>query len=542
MSFEPHPKLTPIILYTTLVDHIAQPGSIDWVILQLEDILGDTEENDPFRFIIFRSLYFARGLRFRLQGSPMDIDEAIGCCHKALSCNQTLCTPGDKVRILCDLAESHIGRNTWTNSEDIDSAIHRLEIALRLESNDQPRPLVLHLAGGALYVRFERFGELEDLNCAIALQKQAIFLVPSSDGISPSWLEKLSLSMAALFEHTKERAVLAGGVGYIKQAIEIAGPDHRDKNRFLNTLGHLAYARHQHTSQSADLDESVYHLNSALEIPPVEIPGRLDTLTLLGRALQERFLRERDPTDIDRSIRYHRQRLEFELRKGHIVLPFVCSDYGNALESRFNHQREASDLRNAIWCYSKALAICPEDDPERSEDFNHLGNSLTQFSEISKEVSHVDAAILYFREAMSILISNQMENSTRIAYISGNLGQAYRLRFNYLEECDDLDNAIVHLARSAQILPETYIGLARIYAWLVVAHKLRFYATKDPEDASVAMQCYHLASVFPARSSLDKMNIALNWARFCNPSEIALDPYQIVIDSLTSVVSVEDDD
>lgn len=123
---------------------------------------------------------------------------------------------------------------------------------------------------------------------------------------------------------------------------------------------------------------------------------------------------------------------------GHRDRPGYLSNLGAALQIRFEHAGQPSDLDQAIDRFAEVIGITPADHPGRPMYLSNLGHALRTRFERTGEQADLDQAITIGRQAVD---TAPADHPNRPGCLS-NLGYALRIRFERAGEQADLDQAI----------------------------------------------------------------------------------------------------
>ena len=103
-----------------------------------------------------------------------------------------------------------------------------------------------------------------------------------------------------------------------------------------------------------DLEKAISIHEEAVQFTSITHPRHAGHLCGLCVALQEWAVRENDITDIERAIKLYENALGL-MDDDNADKPMLHSNFGNALEARFNHLGHLEDIDNAILSKQKAV-------------------------------------------------------------------------------------------------------------------------------------------------------------------------------------------
>ena len=120
--------------------------------------------------------------------------------------------------------------------------------------------------------RFERTGDLADLDAAIDLLRQAVAASPADHPDRARYLSNLGVALRARFERTGDRADLDAAVDAGRQAVAASPADHPDRALYLSNLGAALQIRFERTGDRADLDAAIDAGRQAVAASPGRPP------------------------------------------------------------------------------------------------------------------------------------------------------------------------------------------------------------------------------------------------------------------------------
>ena len=102
-------------------------------------------------------------------------------------------------------------------------------------------------------------------------------------------LSNLGTALLARFERTGQLADLDQALTVSREAVDATPAGHPDRPRHLSNLGTALLARFERTGQQADLDQAITRFSEAAGATPADHPDRPAHLSNLGAALRTRF-------------------------------------------------------------------------------------------------------------------------------------------------------------------------------------------------------------------------------------------------------------
>jgi tetratricopeptide (TPR) repeat protein len=371
------------------------------------------------------------------------------------------------------------------NIESLQSAIALLrEEADAAAPGDQDWPRRLSNLGAALQVRFERTGEVADLDEAIMLGREAAESTPPGDQDRPGRLSNLGAALRVRYGHTGRPRDLDDAITYGRAAVAAAPPGHEDRPAALSNLAAAVQVRFERTGQALDLDQAI-NLNreaiDATQAGDLDWPSRLANL---GTALQVRFERTGQLGDLDEAITVSGAAVSAAVPPHpHPHRARYLSNLGNALRVRFDRTGQAGDLERAIAVSQEAVDTAPDGHPDRPRYLSNLGNALRARFERTGRQSDLDQAVACFRAAVDATSAERPDLSRHLS----NLGAALLVRFGRTGQVTDLDEAIAASRAAVDIAPSAHPFRALYLSNLGNALQDRFRRSGQQADLDEAI-------------------------------------------------------
>ena len=330
---------------------------------------------------------------------------------------------------------------------DLQHAVSLLEEAVRSTSIWDYRHLMgLTNLGGALAHRFQRLGELSDLEQSISKHRDAVTLTPDCHPDKPTSLCHLGGTLLLRFERLGELSDLEDAISRLKYAVELSPVGHPAS---LDHLGISLLSRFERLGELSDLEEAISRLKDAVHLTPDGHPYRPACLNNLGVSIFTRFQRLGDLSDLEQAISSHRDATDLT-PDDHVRKPGHLNNLGCLLLRRFERLGDLSDLEQAIFRFGNAVNLTPDGHPNKSGRLNNLGDAFfTRFQHLG-ELNDLEQAIFRFEGALALVPDGHPDKHRPL----NNLGVALQYRFERLEELSDLEQAISTLVDAVYLTPD----------------------------------------------------------------------------------------
>ena len=380
--------------------------------------------------------------------------------------------------------------------------------------------------------KFERLGDVADLNEAISAQQQALHLTPDDDPHQPMHLHNLGHSFQSRFERLGDLVNLDEAITAQRQAVRLTPDDHPDRPEFLDSLGGSLFSRFERLGNLVDLDEAITAQQKAVRLTD-DHPNQARCLNNLGISLETRFERLNDLVDIHEAISAQREAVRLT-PDGHPGKPARLSNLGNSFVRRFDRLGDLISLDDAIMAQKQAVRLTSDDHPNKPGWLNNLGNSIhTRFARFGGLVD-LEEAIAAQQQAIHLTPGGHPDEPMYL----NNVGMFLRSRFERLGNTADLDGAIKAHRQAVCLTPDDHPGKSQSLHNL--GSSLRAQLQHQPDDATLkqAISTYSQSAKLPSGLPYLRFAAAKIWASLCLPTDSVgtLDAYSTLVSLLPRVV------
>ena len=146
----------------------------------------------------------------------------------------------------------------------------------------------------ALRMQFERSGDRDVLDEAVAASRAAVEALPADHPDRPGGLSNLGVALRTRYEHAGAAADLDAAIQAGRAAVTITPEDHPSRAAMLSNLGATLRIQVERSGDRDVLDEAVAASRAAVEALPADHPDRAAMLSNLGATLRIQFERSGD--------------------------------------------------------------------------------------------------------------------------------------------------------------------------------------------------------------------------------------------------------
>ncbi|KAG8703763.1 hypothetical protein FRC11_010453, partial [Ceratobasidium sp. 423] len=272
-------------------------------------------------------------------------------------------------------------------------------------------PSLLVNLGASWSDRFERLGELVDLEKAIEYESRAVALTPGDHLELPARLMNLGTSYNYRFKRLNELIDFQKSVECKNRALVLTPNDHPDLPSRLVSLG-VSYRDHfKRLGEPGDLEKAIECDSLALTLTPDDHPDLSSWQINLTASHSMRFYLLGEVDDISKAVEYMSMALKM-LPGNHPHLPTLYLNLGPSHSGRFQHLGQPDDLKEAIKYASHTLALTPNGHPDLSPRHLCMARFQFRYSRSTGDPSLMQDSLSSFRKASQSPIGAPNDKST----------------------------------------------------------------------------------------------------------------------------------
>ena len=388
-----------------------------------------------FRISMWRILHLSHALcvRFRQGGSIQDLDRAIVVMDESAKLTTNERDRAGRLRNLGDLYQNRFEASTAIN--DLNEAISAYNDARKAIAHID-RSALLHELGTALQRRSEVTNCLDDLREAVEVKKECV------DWLANGWYDlgmysnDLSHTLQDLYDWTDCLDDLDDAILASREAVSLAY-DNDDSASYLANLGVALRLKAIRTGSIEYFKEAVKATADALNSARLDHPSRAIFFSDYGDALEARFNRLAIPGDINRAVAAYEDALASGGGAGGCLRPCFLTSLSIALQARSSHEGSMADLDRAISVSAEAVRYT-RGCVDRAFHLNTLAIAFLSRFDFRGGVNDLERALETAQAAIECVTE---KSSTRAKYLK-TLGSALLRKFERTMVRNDLDQAI----------------------------------------------------------------------------------------------------
>jgi tetratricopeptide (TPR) repeat protein len=302
----------------------------------------------------------------------------------------------------------------------------------------------LNSLGNSLLGRFERYGDLSDINKSVLICEDAVQLTSDGHPEKPSSLSNLGHSLLHRFEQLGDLSDINKSVMMYEGAVQLTPDGNSGKPYILSCLGNSLFKRFEQLGDLSDINKSVLMREDAVQLTPDDHPHKPSFLSSLGNSLWGRFKRLGHLGDINKSILTSEVAVQLT-PDGHPQKPFLLCNLGTFLHDRFERLGDLSDLKKSVLMYEEAVQLTPDDHRYNPSMFNNFGSQLAQRFLQLGDISDINKSVLMAENAVQLTPDGHPNKTTWL----NNLGCLLACRFEMLGDPEDSQHLILYYTSAA---------------------------------------------------------------------------------------------
>jgi tetratricopeptide (TPR) repeat protein len=476
-------------LGTTLIRQVKYFNLVDYVddaVSNLQTAVSLTPADNPFLPFRLADLVDALLTRFTLKENLEDIEMAVTHQRDALEL-----TPDDAPQVQLAtwwdlLGSCHYYRyDRAGNVEDLEESIRSHQKSVEFTEDGDPALLVRLSNLGVPYMsRFEHLGNLDDITEAVKVQERTVNLSSEDDAKLPTRLNNLGLSLIQRYHHTDSEDDLKEAITHQQRSVALTPSNDPELSTRLHNLVISLDFQLDFQSSQADLDAAINMEQRAIELLSKDNPNLPTWLNNLGALFNRRADNGGTLDDLEQAISAHAKAVDVT-PADHPDLPIWWSNLGLAYRNKFIHTGDIDALQESIAVLQKSVKMTPPDHADLPGWLNNLCSALDSRFDYTGDREDIEEAIAVSREALRIVPTHRTSLRTTCLH---NLGTNLYVHFTrYLIE-EDLEESIRYLEEAVTLLPEEHAEFPAPMRALADAQMLRFehFGTAESLHAAIA--------------------------------------------------------
>lgn len=330
-----------------------------------------------------------------------------------------------------------------SNVEDLEEAIEITKRSLEIPDLGDPEfaqklpsfTKDLNSFGNLLRSRYERLGQLSDINDAIELGRDVLSFTPRTDPERPSYLNDLALALNGKSEASEDVAMLEEAIRLGSDAVLLTRRNDVDMPVWLANLGMYLSRLYQQTKEIETLEEAIRVSRRGISILPRGHPNLAGLSNNLGMALQDRYDKIKKAEDLNEAIRVTRQAINLSATGSPHHITFL-SNLGTLLTKQYDQTNLATDLAEAIQIQRTVVDSTPQNHPKLANRMNSLASSLDQRFNSEENMNDLQEAVRLSRDAYNIIPEGSKDFQHSSSTLATWLGRLHERtgRIEYLKE------------------------------------------------------------------------------------------------------------
>lgn len=314
-----------------------------------------------------------------------------------------------------------------------------------LDRNDPAHSIFASVYGERLFLRFQRTGNIRDLNEVIALGREQL----ENSGDS-QWMTRMSTCLESQYRHTNNLRDLDEAIDKARQALAAQTNQGTHSLQIRLHISGLLGLKSSHNGSTEDLNASIRTAEEAVELAAQCNSREVAKIQAgLGTSLLRRYEKTGNLEDLKRAIACSEQGVSLN-REGDGNRVTRLINLGGMKLRYFERTRDLRSLEEAIAAQRSVLSETAEKSLERASALSNLASSLRCSFEATGNSEFIDAAITNAQEAVEITD----KDSSNLFWRLDTLGGCFLVRYRLRKFEQDLDQAITIFRRANSAAPD----------------------------------------------------------------------------------------
>lgn len=353
----------------------------------------------------------------------------------------------------------------------------------RIPDDDSDRPLILTNTASAILETVKSDSDLGLIDEALSMYREAINIAPEGSQDQGVAIVNLVSAYRKANELDPDSALLDEALTQGSKALELFSDPDLYRAAALSAVGNAQRDRYSETGSLSDLDEALKHAEEALTLTPKQHPERAARLTNLAVLLSDDFKERANRSQLDHAIELYRQALSLPEPVASLVSE-RRNDLALALRDRHRDTENSQDLDESIKHAQQAAAASTIDELTYAGYVNNLASALFERYERDHNPADLTKAINCFNEAL-VASNNRLTEAYRY---ETNIGIALAARAQDTGSMDDIDQALLHMERSIELLPTSHPDRAYQISNLAYTYRQRSLMFQEGEHHNLALE------------------------------------------------------
>ncbi|MFG1798342.1 CHAT domain-containing protein [Nocardia sp. NPDC049149] len=374
---------------------------------------------------------------------------------------------------------------SYGQRDDLDRAEAYLRAAL--DADDSADVVTLLNLGNVLTTRVQFDPEHADLDEPITVLRRAAGLADSGE-VRAACAGALTTALRIRFERTGDPVSLDEAICAGTDAVAMVTSEHPSHAEYTSNLAAAILRRYDLSGDMTDVDHAIELFRESTIAIAEENPRRTTSLSNLGIALAKRYRLTGATDDLDEAIEAGWAAVNYLDSEPHGVGRLEA--LAAALHTRYESSRAAADLDDLRTIHSALVAVLPDDHPERPRRLLQLAAVYHDRFQRDQALDDLDRAILQCEQAVDEFPLDSPGRSHAVRL----LGSLLLERYHRIGDPGDLERSIELLRSTTDTASAEPVAWTRGVASLVEALFERFHGTGDQGDLDESIRLVRAAA------------------------------------------------
>ncbi|KAI9764585.1 MAG: hypothetical protein M1840_008314 [Geoglossum simile] len=452
--------------------------------------------------------YLVEAFKFRFEDTKakVDIDQTIKYTQQTLEISDST----DKEKTLESLATHLLNRYLkFHQMTDLENSIHYSQQLLQDSQSTTHIPaFCCNLLCRSLRERFLKLDQLQDLKLSVLYGQQAVDAVPAGDPNEKAYSVNLYESLRRRLEISHQPSDLEASIQCVQRIVDSkASGSSREAQAQLDLIQRLTVDFKRKTegripNHAEEWLKPEYAEQEANTARIESNPREAGCLERCAEGYLVRYLTSGQMCDLQKSIQSARRLVDISTEDDPRRAEFLLK-LSHTLELRGQELHSFADSLRAKAIAEDALAITPEDHPDRADRLSSLGTTQFNFHSQFGTLSDLENSIENMQSAVSISLRKRSDCGSHCRMISCyhiyllQLGVVIGARFSFTGQLSDFEHSVVYIEEVESRISGSEVNShtkAHCLGLLAGAYRQRYSVRLRIADLDQAIQIYRLSA------------------------------------------------
>ncbi|KAJ6599933.1 CHAT domain-containing protein [Mycena vulgaris] len=381
--------------------------------------------------------------------------------------------------------------------------------------------------------RYQRWGDLKDIEAAVRTNQEAVDMTPEGHLDRAQRHQDLAVSLRDRYRRLGDLKDLEAAIQIDQEVVDLTPEGHTDRAQRLQSLATSLRDQYRRLGTLKDLEGAVQMDQEAVDLTSEGHPDRAQRLQNLAVSLKDRYCRLGDLKDLLAAVQTNKEAVDLT-PEGHPDRAQRLQNLAVSLTDQYHRLGNLKDLEAAVLTNAEAVDLTPKDHTDQAGRLQSLATSLRDQYQRLGNLKDLEAAIQTNQEAVDLTPEGHPDRALRLQHLAVSL----RDRYQRLGDLKDLEAAIQTDQEAVDMTPEEHTDRAGRLQNLTMSLADRYQRLRNLKDLQAIHNRYHESFKLLSSAPEASWKAALEWASFAEASQssVCLPAYQAAFALLPEIL------